>query len=314
MTYLPDGFKRAAAEAETSAVDESAALDINTEKEDRDVPVRALTDLQRQSADRTAGQLAGAGETVYEDEFGYALLGDGIAVITAYTGESAFVSVPLTLDGYDVVALASGAFGAEVRQVTLHGNLFYIADGALPDGITVSAWQGSYAAAWAQAHGYELLSKTEGIDFFSSLQDDDGGISDYSLVDEGRALNHPEFAISMGKDHDKICEYLYCVNNILGACSLAKRMTRNLRVDTQRLSAIGSKLLSFVLRTQITYIDNRIDGGWMRAFDLSGKEYYGVNRDKDWSPYCIMGGWVMAFIPLIMLGEMEERSIYSIDA
>ena len=91
-------------------------------------------------------------------------------------------------------------------------------------------------------------------------------------------------------------------------------MTRNLRVDTQRLSAIGSKLLSFVLRTQITYIDNRIDGGWMRAFDLSGKEYYGVNRDKDWSPYCIMGGWVMAFIPLIMLGEMEERSIYSIDA
>jgi hypothetical protein len=67
-----------------------------------------------------------------------------------------------------------------------------------------------------------------------------------------------------------------------------------------------------VLRTQIRDADHRIDGGWMRAFDMAGREYYGVNRDKDWGPYCIMGGWVMAFIPLILLGEMGEESIYSV--
>ncbi|MBQ6646019.1 MAG: hypothetical protein IJM56_04985 [Clostridia bacterium] len=152
----------------------------------------------------------------------------------------------------------------------------------------------------------------ETVDFFYGLQDEEGGIADYALVDEGKSLSHPEFAISMGKDHDKICDFLYCVNNILGACSLAKRMTRPLRADIQKLTAIGEKLLSFVLRTQIRDADHRIDGGWMRAFDMAGREYYGVNRDKDWGPYCIMGGWVMAFIPLILLGEMGEESIYSV--
>ncbi len=151
------------------------------------------------------------------------------------------------------------------------------------------------------------------IGFFGRLQEDNGGIADYSLVDEEKSLVHPEFAISMGKDHDRICDFLYCVNNILGSYSLAKRMTRNLRVNTNKLLTIGNKLLSFVIRTQIMDVDNRIDGGWMRAFDLSNMEYYGVNRDKDWGPYCIMGGWVMAFIPLIMLGEIGENSIYSID-
>lgn len=148
--------------------------------------------------------------------------------------------------------------------------------------------------------------------YFEELQSSDGGIADDSLVDEDKSLNHPEFAIGMGKKHDKICDFLYCVNNILGACSLAKRITNAKSVDAARLERMGQKLMSFVIASQIRDTDNRLDGGWMRAFDLETHEFYGVNRDKDWGPYCIMGGWVMAFLPLIMLGELGEEQIYSV--
>lgn len=149
--------------------------------------------------------------------------------------------------------------------------------------------------------------------FFEELQSENGGIADHSLVDEEKSINHPEFAISMGKEYDKICDFLYCVNNILGACALAGHMRNAGSVDVARLKRMGKRLMSFTVAVQIRDIDNRLDGGWMRAFDLEANEYYGVNRDKDWGPYCIMGGWVMAFLPLIMLGELGEKQIYSID-
>ena len=48
----------------------------------------------------------------------------------------------------------------------------------------------------------------------------------------------------------------------------------------------------------------------MRAFDMHLGEYYGLNLDMDWGACCIMGGWVMAFIPLVLLYEDSPESFF----
>ena len=51
----------------------------------------------------------------------------------------------------------------------------------------------------------------------------------------------------------------------------------------------------------------------MRAYDMENGEYYGVNKDLSWGPYCIMGGWVMGFFPLLLLAAEGSPSIYGIE-
>jgi hypothetical protein len=50
----------------------------------------------------------------------------------------------------------------------------------------------------------------------------------------------------------------------------------------------------------------------MRAYDMDGGEYFGVNKDLSWGPYCIMGGWVMGLIPLLLLTEEGAPSIFGV--
>ena len=113
----------------------------------RAIPVRAFTPLQEKNAAATAALLEETGTTGREGDFSFRVLSDGTAAITSYTGKADSVTVPLTLGGADVVALAAKAFGRGVENVTVHGNVIYIEEGALPSGATVSAWQGIYAAA-----------------------------------------------------------------------------------------------------------------------------------------------------------------------
>ena len=127
------------------------------------IPVRTLTELQEENAAATASRLALGGTEMTDGEFRYRLLDDGTAAISAYIGKGSAVSVPLTLGGANVTAIASGAFGRGVEDVTIHGNVFYIENGAVPAKATVSTWQGSYAATWAQANGHTLRSMTEGV-------------------------------------------------------------------------------------------------------------------------------------------------------
>jgi hypothetical protein len=83
-------------------------------------------------------------------------------------------------------------------------------------------------------------------------------------------------------------------------------------IDLDLAEDMRKKLVSFLLSTQITEDDARLFGGWMRAYDMAGKEYYGVNKDLGWGPYCIMGGWVMGFFPLLLLADGGAPSIYGI--
>ena len=148
---------------------------------------------------------------------------------------------------------------------------------------------------------------------FRDLQDATGGVQDAGLVIASNTYSHEEFAVSMGKEQDKIVDMLYCTNNLLGSFTLIAQMKNPSSVNTEIAEKMKKGLIAFLLRTQITENDKRLYGGWMRAYDMEGGEYYGVNKDLGWGPYCIMGGWVMGFFPLLLLADNGAPSIYGIE-
>ena len=148
---------------------------------------------------------------------------------------------------------------------------------------------------------------------FRDLQDRTGGVQDVGLIIADNTYSHEEFAVSMGKDEDKIVDMLYCTNNLLGCFTLISGMKNSRTVRTDIAEKMRKGLIGFLLSTQITEEDNRLCGGWMRAYDMENGEYYGVNKDLGWGPYCIMGGWIMGFFPLLLLADNEEPSIYGIE-
>lgn len=152
------------------------------------------------------------------------------------------------------------------------------------------------------------------IDFFESHQKEDGGIEDSEIIMTSGTMKHPEFSVSMGYMHDSIIDNLYCLNNILGCLSLISSMSSYNEINVKKAEMMRNKLVRFTMNIQISEKDDRLNGGWMRAYDLTSKSYFGVNKDKDWGAYCIMGGWVMGFIPLLLMAEDGIPSIYSIDA
>ena len=147
---------------------------------------------------------------------------------------------------------------------------------------------------------------------FRELQDTSGGVQDSGLIITNNTYTHEEFAVSMGKEQDKIVDMLYCTNNLLGCFTLIAGMKNHGTINLDLAEDMRKKLVSFLLSTQITEDDARLFGGWMRAYDMAGKEYYGVNKDLGWGPYCIMGGWVMGFFPLLLLADGGAPSIYGI--
>ena len=148
---------------------------------------------------------------------------------------------------------------------------------------------------------------------FNGLQDATGGVQDDGLIITSNTFTHEEFAVSMGKEHDKIVDMLYCTNNLLGSFTLIAGMKNVNEINVALAEKMRLKLIRFVLSTQITEDDNRLYGGWMRAYDMAGGEYYGVNKDLGWGPYCVMGGWVMGFLPLLLLADGGAPSIYGIE-
>ena len=81
-------------------------------------------------------------------------------------------------------------------------------------------------------------------------------------------------------------------------------------VNMDKVNAMYQKIRCFLLRIQIASPFAKLDGGWMRAYDMQLDEYYGLDLDMDWGAYCIMCGWVMAFIPLVFLYEDSPDSFF----
>ena len=147
------------------------------------------------------------------------------------------------------------------------------------------------------------------LDFFENLQDDCGGIRECAI----RLGAHPvEAGVAVGDGSDSIADLLYCVNYVFIALSVIVKLplekTRSVNMD--KAHSMYEKIRNFLLRIQISSPFAELDGGWMRAFDMQLNEYYGLNLDMDWGAYCIMGGWVMSFIPLVFLCEDSAESFF----
>ena len=173
---------------------------------------------------------------------------------------------------------------------------------------TFSRWLLMLSAA--QYHSGEDFSGQieEALAFFSALQEPCGGVRETPI----RLEKHPEAGIAMGDDSDCIADLLYCNNFLLNALSILRNLPPARRgcIDRESVEKMYGKLRSFWLERQISSPDPRLDGGWMRAFDMDSGEYYGLNRDLDWGAYCIMAGWVMGFVPMVFLEERGGRSFF----
>ncbi|MBR5380029.1 MAG: InlB B-repeat-containing protein [Clostridia bacterium] len=84
---------------------------------------------------------------------------DGACVITGYTGQSAQVTVPASIDGIKVERVQAGAFGLLPFPGTVYlpATVTDIEDGAFPSGAMLAAFPGSYAHRWALENGFGCL-------------------------------------------------------------------------------------------------------------------------------------------------------------
>ncbi|MGN7170754.1 hypothetical protein ACTHSJ_33325 [Paenibacillus cellulositrophicus] len=102
-----------------------------------------------------------------------------------------------------------------------------------------------------------------------------------------------------------IADLLY-TNNFL-AMNLWEGWKQTGREAFRELAAQVSAFLSSV---QIRSCDSRFDGGWMRAFDLERREYFGNNGDTGWGPYCMESGWTEALIGAGLLLQRLDASLF----
>ena len=151
----------------------------------------------------------------------------------------------------------------------------------------------------------------EQIDYFASISTPCGGIySEDNLSYERNTAHHNECGITTPWDTDKISDQLYCVNNILAAFSLLKKVDRDGKINVEKGEKIFKNLLDYVVKIQIVDDDKRFMGGWMRSYSISQEEYYGLDADTLWGSYCIMAGWTMGMIPLALLYELKNDCPY----
>lgn len=142
------------------------------------------------------------------------------------------------------------------------------------------------------------------LDYYETLQDDCGGLREDDLF--CRRSAPLEAGVAQGGGHDHIADQLYCNNYVFAALSVLRKKMADRRVEN-----MYQKLKNFLLSIQIVSPAPRFNGAWMRAFDMEYKEYYGLELDRDWGPYCIMAGWTMGIIPLVFLDDLYQHSFFT---
>ena len=93
-------------------------------------------------------------------EWAYWLLNE-CAIIAGYGNESeSTLKIPARLDGYPVVGVGHDAFAENdgLSSVQIHTNVIKIADDAFADGVTIRAYNGSYALTYASNEGFASVN------------------------------------------------------------------------------------------------------------------------------------------------------------
>jgi len=142
--------------------------------------------------------------------------------------------------------------------------------------------------------------------FLRRTQDKSGGFRETPI----RLIDHAEAGVGIGDGSDNIADLLYCNNFLLCALSTLRSLPDKRVV--RLAGAAHERLLRFVLSSQITEPEKSLRGGWMRAFDMDGSEYHGLNKDKDWGAYCIMAGWMTGLMPLALLESLGAPPVFAV--
>ena len=127
-----------------------------------------------------------------------------------------------------------------------------------------------------------------------------------------RLVKHDEAGVGIGDGSDHVADLLYCNNFSLAALSLLDKLPpeKVKGIDISRARRIYRKLRDFLCRVQISSPDPRVDGAWMRAYEMDLGEWYGLDRDRGWGPYCIETGWTMGTIPAVMMFDSRQGSYW----
>lgn len=148
------------------------------------------------------------------------------------------------------------------------------------------------------------------LGFFEGLQHQSGGFSDKNAYFNQDSLSLDlEFAVGgFGGEESNIADMVYCQNSLLYSLNILLSCDGNF--NKNKAKTMFEKLTKFLLDTQILSDKPKINGAWMRAFDMDNYEYYGCDKDFAWGPYCILTGWVTGAIPLVFLDLLGIKTIY----
>ena len=114
-------------------------------------------------------------------------------------------------------------------------------------------------------------------------------------------------------EEERISDQLYSINNLLMALTALSKAKHTENVQMEKVNEMRQKTLDYITRIQIAHPDPQYNGGWMRAFDVTRWEYYGLNVEALWGSYCIMAGWTMGILPLELLANVTGNNHYIVD-
>lgn len=169
---------------------------------------------------------------------------------------------------------------------------------------------GIYAVAQQFGDGPWTGRIGELLEYFGNLQDACGGIAEGEAYLDYAKQKNGEFSVAFGGEQDRITDLMYCCNTVLSSLYILRQTDFRERIDMERVEQMLAALTDFVCRVQIRSEDPRLDGGWMRAYDMELGEYYGCDKDFAWGPYSILVGWMTGAMPLVFLGMLGGESIY----
>ncbi|WP_380051162.1 hypothetical protein [Kribbella deserti] len=123
--------------------------------------------------------------------------------------------------------------------------------------------------------------------YLASKQDSNGGFVEWDgkCPASNEAYGVDEAAI-FAANGDRVTDQLYASGFAALSLPIAHRVT-----GEAMFGDLATGILDYLSRIQINDGEPRLDGTWMRAFDLDAWEYYGSNADVGWGPYCVETGW-----------------------
>ena len=196
-----------------------------------------------------------------------------------------------------------------VRTMTKKFPNFDLGNGAFYSANSVYGRYLLIAAAAQRATDEDFSEPINGVlDFYERNQHERGGISEIKI----RLVAHEEAGVGIGDGSDHIADLLYCNNFSLAALSILMKLPpeKERGIDMAKARHVYAKLRDFLSDVQISSPDARLDGAWMRAYDMDEGEWHGLNKDMGWGPYCIESGWTMGTIPAVFLFDGHKGSYF----